>query len=162
MEYIRIQEILFAGRQRIDWDAVELYLKRFSGRTVVIREYGDKIIINNTFAEEFAESRYTKHLRGALAKAKANVVQELPRLIETAQNRRWIENKDPKHKDNASKGWYRYDVRFMLPVKAENESEIRWNRYRGTMVVRINNRGLFLYDIIDIKKEARTPEGSHK
>ena len=31
------------------------------------------------------------------------------------------------------------------------------NYYNGTMVVRINDKGMYLYDIINIKKEARKP-----
>lgn len=50
-------------------------------------------------------------------------------------------------------GWYRYDTYFSIPVKAENEKEVRWNDYTATIVVRINEKGLFLYDIINIKKE---------
>ena len=45
---------------------------------------------------------------------------------------------------------------FSIPVKAENEDEVRYNQYKGTMVVKINNRGLFLYDIINIKKKQVT------
>ena len=49
----------------------------------------------------------------------------MPELIENATNRRWLENKSIKHVNNAEKGWYRYDVYFSVPVKAENEDEIR-------------------------------------
>ena len=46
---------------------------------------------------------------------------------------------------------------FSVPTKSENEDVVRWNDYRATVIVKINDRGLFLYDIIDIKKEASTP-----
>ena len=61
-----------------------------------------------------------------------------------------------------SGGWYRYDVFFSIPVQVEKEKEIRWNYYKATMVVKINAKGFFFYDIINIKKEARTPGGSSK
>ncbi|MDE5866892.1 MAG: hypothetical protein K2H31_09885 [Lachnospiraceae bacterium] len=46
--------------------------------------------------------QYTKKLRGGLAKAKANSGQVIGEMIENAQSRRWIENKDEKHKKEAS------------------------------------------------------------
>lgn len=47
-----------------------------------------------------------------------------------------------------------------MKVQGDNENEPRWNNYQGTLVVRINENGLFAHDIINIKKEARTPLGS--
>ena len=37
------------------------------------------------------------------------------------------------------------------------EETARLNIFKATLVVKINENGLFLYDIIDIKKEASTP-----
>ncbi|MBD5509592.1 MAG: hypothetical protein HDR05_16540 [Lachnospiraceae bacterium] len=65
-----------------------------------------------------------------------------------------------QHINNAIKECYRYDTCFSIPVQAENEEKVRWNCFTATMVVRINDQGLFLYDIINIKKEARTPRES--
>ncbi len=48
--------------------------------------------------EEFAESKYTKNLRGNLSKAKANASQVIGKLIVIAENKRWLENKNDKHK----------------------------------------------------------------
>lgn len=81
-------------------------------------------------------------------------------LFANATNRRWIENKKDKHINNAGKGWYRYDTYFSIPAQAENEEEIHLNSFIATMVVRINDQGLYLYDIINIKKEARKPRES--
>lgn len=97
------------------------------GLTFIVNEYGDLLHVNSLFANEYAESQYTKKLKGSLAKVKANIVQILPQLIENATNRRWIENKKDKHINNAGKGWYRYDTYFKVPVQAENEKEMRWN-----------------------------------
>ena len=49
-------------------------------------------------------------------------------LIKNATNRRWLENKDPKHKKDASEGWHRYDTYFTIPVKGHDELEIRLNK----------------------------------
>lgn len=160
IKYIPLNEILFTGRQNIKWNEVERYLKKFVGKSFVVREYNDVLCINSLFSNEYTESQYTKKLRGSLAKVKANMVQALPQLIENATNRRWVENKKEKHIDNARGGWYRYDTYFSIPVQAENEEKHRWNFFIATIVVRINDRGLYLYDIINIKKEACTPRES--
>ncbi len=78
-------------------------------------------------------------------------------MIEIADNKRWIENKDDKHKKNASRGWYRYDTRFAIPVKESGNGGQRQNIFRGTLIVRGTDHGLYLYDMINIKKEASTP-----
>ena len=76
-------------------------------------------------------------------------------MIENAINRRWLENKNIKHQKNADGGWYRYDVGFSIPVNSGEEC--RRNMYRATAVVRIQMSKLYLYDVINIKKEASTP-----
>ena len=160
MDCVRLNEIIFTGKQNIKWKEVEQYLKKYAGKSFVVNKYGDELHINTLFANEYTESQYTKKLKGSLAKVKANIVQVLPQLIESATNRRWIENKKEKHVNNAGKGWYRYDTYFCVPAQSSNEQEIRWNFYAATIIVRINDKGLYLYDIINIKKEARTPRES--
>ena len=136
MKYVPLENIIFTGKQNIQWKAVEQYLKRFVGMSFMVNEYKDKLHVSASFADEYAESRYTKSLRGGLAKVKA------------------------KHVNNAGKGWYRYDAYFSIPIQAENEENIRHNYYTATLVVRINDQGLYLHDIINIKKEARKPRES--
>ena len=51
------------------------------------------------------------------------------------------ETKKEKHDKDAKHGWYRYDVRFAIPVY-ENDVLIRYN----------------LYDILTIKKETSKPQ----
>lgn len=152
-----IQEIIFKNKQNIPWNDVEKYLKKYIGDTYIVEAYDDKISIGSEFPDEYAESKYTKSLRGALAKAKANAVQIIGELICYAENRRWIENKNVKHSKNASQGWYRYDTCFILPVKGSDETVGRKNIFGATLVVRKTERGMFLYDVINIKKEASTP-----
>ena len=155
MIYTDIPKIIFTDKQNIPWKDVEHYLKKLIGKNVVIKNYGDVVHIGGDFPDEYSESKYTKKLRGALAKAKANAAQVIEAILINAENRRWIENKNPKHSKEASGGWYRYDVGFSLPVSHNGKT---WkNIYSGTAIVRIKENGLFLYDIINIKKEASTP-----
>lgn len=154
---VKIETVVFSNKQNIPWNDVEVYLKRFVGETYEVNSTGDQIVIAGDFPDEYTESRYTKKLRGALAKAKANAATVIPEMIKYAENRRWIENKEEKHAKDAPGGWYRYDSWFGLPVQASQENEERINTYRATLVVRIKNDKLYLYDILDIKKEASTP-----
>ena len=158
MQFVNVNKIIFKNKQNIKWNDVEKYLKVFIGKKYIVKTNGDEINIESDFPDEYAESKYTKKLRGALAKAKANASQVIGEMIECAENRRWVENKDDKHKKDAEGGWYRYDVGFSIPV--ERDSQMSRNYYMATMVVRIKDSKLFLYDIINIKKEASTPHKS--
>lgn len=152
-----VSNILFTGKQCIAWNRVEMYLKGYIGSTYIVKKYQDKVAIAGDFPDEYTESTYTKSLRGALAKTKANISQIIPELIISATNRRWIENKDKKHNKDASKGWYRYDTVFGVEVCGNKEEIRRLNMYRATLIVRITETGMFLYDVINIKKEASKP-----
>ena len=157
MGYVEVNKILFRGKQNIAWNDVEMYLRKYDGLIIHNEQYGDYIRINALFADEYTNSNYTKKLRGGLAKTKANIVQVIPELISSATNRRWVENKDKKHSDNAIRGWYRYDVCFAVQVYDPVEKTNRKNYYKATAVARINDKGIYLHDIINIKKEARKP-----
>lgn len=152
-----ITKAIFVNKQNISWNEVEQYLKRYIGKEYIVKEYHDTIIVASDFPNEYAESKYTKRLRGALAKVKANAAQVVDLMIMNAINRRWIENKDNKHKIDASEGWYRYDTYFGMQVKGSEDILDRINYYKATLVVRKTNKGLYLYDIINIKKEASMP-----
>jgi hypothetical protein len=52
-----------------------------------VKETGDVINVSADFPEEFAESKYTKKLRGNLSKAKANASQVIGKLIVIAKNK---------------------------------------------------------------------------
>lgn len=164
MEYCvsEIKNIIFLNKQNIPWNDVEQYLKRYIGKEFIVQQYQDCIGIAGDFPDEYAESKYTKSLRGALAKVKANAAQIIDMLIENAVNRRWFENKNEKHKNNASEGWFRYDTYFRISVKGSDEITERYNQYKATLVVRKTSKGLFLYDVLDIKKEASTPHESRE
>lgn len=149
-----IKHILFSGKQNILWKDVEQYLKRYIGNSVIVKEYQDSIEIGSDFPDEYSASNYTKSLRGATAKAKANAAQIIEEIISTATNKRWSENKKEKHKQDARKGWYRYDASFGIVVQGSNEGNARLNQYHhATLVIRNGPTGLFLYDMINIKKK---------
>lgn len=153
-----INDIIFKGRQNINWDDVEEYVKRYIGDFVEVTETKDIIYIGKELPDEYAGSKYTARLKGALAKAKANAAQGIPELIEIATNKRYQNNLNDKHNKNAKYGWYRYDSRFALPIYDESGDVVRYNVFSVVLIVRHSKDGkLYLYDIINAKKEAGTP-----
>ena len=65
-------------------------------------------------------------------------------------------NKD-KHNKRAKFGWYRYDVRFAIPVY-ENDTLTRYNVFTGQLLVNHAENGKkYLYDILGIKKRNEKP-----
>lgn len=122
-----INDIVFKGRQKIEWPEVEKYLKQFVGEHYNIIEANDMVYIGSDLPDEFTGSNYTKKLKGALAKAKANAAQGIPELIEIASKKRFKENLKEKHDSDAKFGWYRYDTKFALPVYNENQELERFN-----------------------------------
>ena len=94
-----------------------------------------------------------------MAKAKANATQAIPELIRIATNPKHEVNRKEKHKTNAMFGWYRYDIRFALPVYDDKIGKIaRHNIYSASMLVRhADNDQKYLYDILAIKKETSSP-----
>lgn len=86
------------------------------------------------------------------------MAQEIRELIESATNKIHIVNKKNKHKKDANGGWNYYTVRFALPVYDNNRKTEEYNVYTGRLVVNRTKDGkLYLYDLVDIKKEASTP-----
>ena len=59
----------------------------------------------------------------------------------------------------AKYGWYRYDVRFALPVYNDKSGEIeRYSIYKSVMLVRhAEDDKKYLYDFLSIKKETSSP-----
>jgi len=67
-----IHDIRFKGRQAIEWNDVEGYLKQYVGEAYIIESTNDMVYIGTDLPEEYAHSNYTNALKGANAKAKAN------------------------------------------------------------------------------------------
>jgi len=153
-----LPQIIFSGKQSISWDEVENYLVRYAGKLCEVAETKDIIYIGKEFSDEYAHSSYTKNLKGGVAKAKANLVQGIPELIEIATDKRWSEDYEKRHKKKAEKGWYRYNTQFALPVTDNLGKIVRYNTYRAVLIVRYAANGkLYLYDILNIKKETSKP-----
>lgn len=153
-----IPKIIFHGKRSISWNKVENYLLQYTGKIFEVSETEDFIHIDNKFSDEFTGSKYTKNLRGALSKVKANLVQGIPQMIEIAVKKRWSKDFGQKHGKKAAKGWYRYDTRFALPVINEEGKIICYNIYQAVLIVRYAaNNKLYLYDIQNIKKETSYP-----
>ena len=149
-----IHDVKFKGKRSIEWTDVEEYLKQFIGKAYVIENTKDMIYIGTDFSDEYAHSEYTTSLKGANAKAKANAAQGVPELIEVAKGKEYRENTKVKHSKDAKFGWYRYESRFALPVYKESGEVEGYNVFKVIMVVRHAQDGkLYLYDIVNIKKE---------
>ncbi len=151
---VMINDIRFKGKRAVNWDDVKEYLKQYVGDFYTMADSQDVVFIGSDLPDEFTGSKYTNSLKGANAKAKANAAQGIPELIESAIGRHFRENQNEKHIRDAKYGWYRYDSRFALPVYAENGEVERYNVFHASMLIRHAADGkLYLYDIIDIKKE---------
>ena len=144
---VMINDICFRAKRREDWEEVEKYLKEYVGSYYEISETAEKIYIGSKFPNEFAGSEDTGRLRGTLAKAKANMTQGLPQIIEVASNCRFQENMKEKHHGDAKKGWYRYTSNFALPVYDEKGGLQRYNVFRIEMLVRHSQDGKNIYMI---------------
>lgn len=152
---VMIHDIRFKGKRREEWNEVEEYLKEYIGDFYEIEETSEKIFISDDFPDEYAKSESRLALKGAVAKAKANATQGIPELIQIATNAEYSENTKKRHEKDAKYGWYRYDVRFAIPVHDELSGEVlRYNIFFARMLVRHAEDGKkYLYDLLAVKKE---------
>lgn len=149
---------MFKGKRNINWDEVKVYLKGYVGDFYQIEKNAEIVYIGNELPEEYTESESRKALMGANAKAKANAATAIPELIQIATNEEFQENFKKKHNKNAKNGWYRYDVRFALPIY-ENSILIRYNVFNARLLINHAENGKkYLYDILAIKKETSKPQ----
>lgn len=125
---------------------------------LTITETKDIVFIGKDFPDEYTGSKYTRSLKGARAKAKANIVQCIEQIVEIAEDKRFKENYKSKQSTDAAKGWYYYTVRFAIPIFENEKRTDNYNIYSACLVINHASNGkLYLYDIIDIKKEASNP-----
>ncbi len=149
-----INDIRFKGKRSIDWQDVERYLRQYVGEFYSIAESDDIVYIGTDLPDEYTGSNYTKHIKGAVAKAKANAAQAIPEMIEIATSKVGEENRKDKHSRNAKNGWYRYDTRFALPVYDDYGEVERYNVFSARLLIRHASSGkMYLYDVMEIKKE---------
>ncbi|MCD7882695.1 MAG: hypothetical protein LUI87_03150 [Lachnospiraceae bacterium] len=153
-----IPDVIFKNRKKIDWSAVEDYLNKYLGEIVTIAETQDIVYIGNRFPDEYKGSQYTKRLKGSNAKAKANAAQAIPEMIEIATDRTFQSNRESKHSSDAGNGWYYYRTYFAMPVYEGEKKTNIYNIYSACLLVNCAlNGNLYLYDLVDIKKETSTP-----
>ena len=149
-----IHDIIFKGKRSVDWNYVEEYLKQYVGEFYTIEDSNDVVYIGADLPDEYAHSNYTRILRGANAKAKANAAQGIPELLQIAEDVQFKVNRKEKHGKDALYGWYSYDSRFALPVFGENGEIERYNVFHVALLIRHAQDGKkYLYDIMRIKKE---------
>lgn len=145
--------------RKTDWKLVRDYLKMFVGDCYEVEQSSEKIYIGGKLPDEYTGSESRIALKKAEAKAKANVTQGIPELIETAANPIWEENNKLKHEKDAKYGWYRYDVRFAIPVYNDAGELDRYNIFAASLLVNHSANGKkYLYDILNIKKETSRPQ----
>lgn len=150
--------IIFKNKQKIDWNAVEEYLQKYVGEIVTIAETSDIIYIGIDFPNEYKGSKYTKLLKGSNAKAKANAAQGVMEMLEIATEKRFRTNRKDKHATDAGSGWYYYTTRFAMPVYENDVKTDIYNVYSACLLINCTKLGkMYLYDLVDIKKEASTP-----
>ena len=77
-----IHDIKFRGKRTVNWEEVEVYLKKYIGEFYTIEACNDIVYIGQDLSDEYSHSEYTRILKGANAKAKANAAQGLPELLE--------------------------------------------------------------------------------
>ncbi len=153
-----VNDIIFKGRRDINWQSVQNYVKKFVGSSYKVLETSDIVYIGYDFPDELKGSEDTRRTKGGNAKAKANSATVLPKLLENASNKRWQENYKLKHGIDAKYGWYRFTTRFALPYYDQDEELQGYNVYRIEMLIRHAADGkLYLYDLVNTKKEASTP-----
>ena len=149
-----INDIIFKGKRNVNWKDVEQYLRQYVGKCYVIENTKEFVYIGSDLPDEYSNSNYTHHLKGASAKAKANAIQGLPEMIQIATQKQFEENRKNKHSKDAQYGWYRYESRFALPVFNENGDVERYNVFHVLMLMRhAKDEKIYLYDIMEIKKE---------
>lgn len=157
-DIVFINDIFFKGKQHIKWKDVENYLKQYIGEIIEITETKDLIYIGADFADEYTGSKYTAGLKGGIAKTKANASSGVPEIVKIAKEKSFKKNLAPKHKKDAKYGWYRYKSRFALPVFDMNGGIIRYNIFHAELIIRHAANGkMYLYDIMNIKRETSTP-----
>ena len=156
-----INDKKFKGLNRNDWKVIEQYLMGYIGDCYEIVACSEKIYISKDFPDEYSNSESRIALKGARRKAKADAIQGIPEMIEIAipQEPNWEPNREEKHNESAKNGWYRYYVRFGLPVYNDKNSNLEYyNIFSATMLVRHAEDGKkYLYDLTTIKKETSSP-----
>lgn len=137
-----IKDKRFRGTTKEDWNRVEDYLKGYVTNCYEITETKEPVYIGKEFSAEYTGSESRIALKGARKKAKAEAAQGIPELIKIARNPRWEENREKKHNRDAKYGWYRYDIRFGIPVYNDKTGELdRYNVFTAILLIKHSEDG---------------------
>lgn len=92
------------------------------------------------------------------AKAKANAAQGIMELLTIATEKRFRKNHKNKHSTSAGNGWYYYTTRFAMPIYENNSKSDIYNIYSACLLINRTKYGkMYLYDLVNIKREASIP-----
>lgn len=133
---------------------VRSMLKELVGKQVTIKSDGRVVLFDLSTAKEYTGSVATYSMDAKRRGAKANISIALERIVESAKNPFWTENKKEKHNRDAARGWTYYDLVFGI-----NDADVT-EYYSARLVVRMDVNGKdYVYDVDNIneKKEAKLP-----
>ena len=75
-----------------------------------------------------------------------------------ATEKRFSKNRKEKYSQNAGNGWYYYTTRFAMPIYENETKTDNYYLYSACLLINHSDNGkLYLYDLVDIKREACTP-----
>ncbi len=104
-------------------------------------ETSEMIYIGSDFPDEFVHSEEKIRTRGANEKARANIVDAVAEIIQIATNQKKSEDYGKKHGRKEEYGWYRYDIRFGIPIYNNNGELYNYSIFRARMIVRHDRNG---------------------
>lgn len=112
------------------------------------------VYVGKDLPGEYTSSEYTKQMRSADRKIKLQAATNLDEMVLLAEHGEWRENVKEKHRKDAKNGWYHYETKFAVPIKAIDRSIDHYNAYSAELLIRNDENGKsYLYDLLDIKKE---------
>lgn len=150
---IDIINLKFKNKNKFKWNDLEKFLMYYKDKNFCIDKFNKNIKITKTSIDEMSHSKYNMSITGKLRLIKANLLAEIDKVIKDADNERWTQDYNNKHKNLAKNGWLRYDIEFTYPKKDVIGNIIGKEEFLATMIVSINDLNEnILYDVINIKK----------
>ncbi len=127
-------------------------LSKLVGNSYVIKVDNREVHIGADFVGEYSGSKDTQKSRKDVKRTKANAIPGIEKIIENADNPKYLQNDEEKHNNDARRGWTRYDVTFGL----SDGSVV--NYFRGFLNIRMAADGKdYVYDITKINKLKNGP-----